>query len=236
MGSSDDVHVAHPSERPAHTVRLTHAFHILGTEVTRAQWKDVMGTTPWPSDGCGMRCPVTNITWFDAVHFVNTLSELESRPVCYTVSQCSDSNGHITSCQDVQFVGLQCAGYRLPTEAEWEHAARAVDTSALSLKSLEGHAPPSDTIGPVQQHPPTTWGLHDILGGVGEWTHDRYSAQFYVNSPKTDPIGPERGEQRTWRDCTYADSPVQCRFAVRRFATAGNTSTLVGLRPAITKQ
>ena len=66
-----------------------------------------------------------------------------------------------------------------------------------------------------------------------EWTHDRYSATYYQSSPTTDPEGPALGDERTWRDCTFADAAVQCRFAVRRFAKANTRANHIGLRPVI---
>ena len=178
---------------------------------------------------------MTNITWFDAVVFVNRLSELENRPRCYELQDCAGQPGDGLSCAAASFSGVECSGYRIPTEAEWELAARAVDTSALSLRSLEGNAPQAAALRPAGQGQPTAWGLFDVLGSVGEWTHDRYSATYYQSSPAVDPSGPTSGDERTWRDCTFNDTAAQCRFAVRRFASAGGRAKYIGLRPVISE-
>jgi formylglycine-generating enzyme required for sulfatase activity len=105
------------SDEKQHRVRITRGFYLKATEVTQGEWEAVMGSNPSSFKSCGKTCPVENVSWNDAVTYLNKLSDRERLPRCY------DASG--------TFVGLSCKGYRLPTEAEWEYAARAGTTGAV---------------------------------------------------------------------------------------------------------
>ena len=104
-----------------HVVTITRPFAIQAREVTQAQWRNIMYSEPDRFEDCGNNCPITDIAWIDAVRYANRLSVEEGLEQCYEISD-----------GDVLWPkGLDCTGYRLPTEAEWEYAARSGTTTAL---------------------------------------------------------------------------------------------------------
>lgn len=194
-----------------HTVTLTRRFLLQTTEVTQAHWKALSeGVNPSFFDSCGDTCPVEQVDWYSALAFANALSVRERLSPCYTLqpSTCADSVSDwadgITSCTDATFVGLHCTGYRLPTESEWEYAARAGTTTATYLGNLgswgscttsQPNIDPiawwcgnsGDSTNPVRTRLPNSWGLFDMLGNVREWTWDYFST---YPGTVTDPLGP----------------------------------------------
>jgi len=111
-----------------HQVELTHEFYMKQTAVTQAEWQAVMGVANNPSafKACGPDCPVENVSWLEAAEFCNELSKAEGLEQCYVI----DGN-------DVTWPnGYQCKGYRFPTEAEWEYAARAGTTTAFHIGDI----------------------------------------------------------------------------------------------------
>ena len=112
-----------------HKVQLSHPFWMKATEVTIGEWTAVSGSAaPSEFQACGPNCPANAMTWYQAVEYCNALSSLEGLPQCYVVSDEGDVNWP---------AGYACQGYRLPTEAEWEYAARAGTTTALYNGPLE---------------------------------------------------------------------------------------------------
>jgi formylglycine-generating enzyme required for sulfatase activity len=214
MGSSVRDEIRYPNEAQR-TVTITRAFCIQSTEVTQAEFLAVMGNNPSRFSSCGLNCPVERVSWEDAVAFANQRSRSEGLPQCY--------NGATS-------LGLACAGYRLPTAAEWEYAARAGSGNA-DTRNLEEVAWFAQNSGnrthPVAQKLPNAWGLYDTSGNVYEWTGDWFDD---FNGSGADPVGPAEGSTRENRGGSWLNTPVAVRPTYRGFDTPTFRSDLVGVR------
>ena len=203
MGSPDDEPGRDSYEGPRHRVRVS-AFEIAVTEVTQRQYREVTGQAPSDCDyGCGNDHPVQNLFWIDAARFLNTLSEKEGRTRCYTIDKYT-----------VTWDDHRCSGYRLPTEAEWEYAARAGTTTAWSFGDDAEKADPyawtsdnaENTTHPVGTSAENPWKLNDVHGNVWEWVWDGYTD--YTSLSLSDPSGPGTGELRVLRGGSFANPAV----------------------------
>ena len=130
--------------------------------------------------------------------------------------------------------------FRLPTEAEWEHAARAgretlyyydEDKGRLS-EHMWNSSNSGGTTHPVGQLLPNEWGLYDLAGNVWEWCQDWYGGKYYADSPRVDPPGPPTGTHRVVRGLNFREHPVPRveRPANRGFTAPGAQADIVGLR------
>jgi formylglycine-generating enzyme required for sulfatase activity len=181
-------------------VTLTRGYYVQATEVTQGQWKAVIGSNPSRSTNCGDDCPVEQVSWNDVQDFIKKLNQKEGGD-----------------------------RYRLPTEAEWEYAARAgTDTpfstgNCLSTNqaNFRGEQPLSNcpkgqyrekTIS-VGSFSPNAWGLYDMHGNVWEWCQDWKGA--YPLGHVEDPKGPREGTYRVGRGGGWDCSPSECRSANR---------------------
>jgi formylglycine-generating enzyme len=246
-------------EYPHHRVRITKPFYLGTYHVTRGQFRQFVVATAYKTDaekagGHGWNPttkkydfnekyswqnvgfeqtdehPVVNVSWNDAVAFCKWLSKKEGKT------------------------------YRLPTEAEWEYACRAGTTTRYysgddpetlakvgnvadasykanfadwkyCIKSNDGYVFTS----PVGKFKPNAFGLYDMHGNAWQWCADRYSAEYYSNSPVDDPMGPDSGAERVFRGSSWNDWPDYIRSANRFRSTPGDRNYLTGFRVARTQ-
>ena len=215
-------------ESPVHSVTLTHDFYMGETEVTQGEYQAVMGSNPSDFSNCGSTCPVEYVSWHEMAEYANALSLLDGLTECFHCSNgsCSTPNSPYT-----------CDGYRLPTEAEWEYAARAGTDYVYSGSNTVGDVAwytsnSSNKTHPVAQKLPNDWGLYDMSGNVWEWVWDWYDSGsgYYSSSPSSDPEGHISGSNRAVRGGNYSNQAQNLRVSYRNVKTPTNRYNGVGLR------
>lgn len=208
-----------PDEAPAHKVRVA-AFLMDQFEVTHELMAKVQLPDPshWQDQP---KKPVERVRWRDAKQYCNERSLLEGLQPCYNEKTPDwDCNPAAT-------------GYRLPTEAEWEYAARAGSEGPYDfgtvdkLRQFAWFAENADQkTHPVGQKKPNRWGLHDLYGNVSEWCEDVYSPEYYRTSPAQDPAGPPspgKDVRRAMRGGSWKASADMCRATFRQGEKTGDT-------------
>jgi formylglycine-generating enzyme required for sulfatase activity len=220
MGNTENDGEGQLDEKPAHTVNLTYDYLIGEREVTFDEYATFCTETfhRVPDDfgwGRGMQ-PAINVSWWGAISYCNWLSQKEGIAIAYdNKGSLLDKNGNRTAVIETVH------GYRLPTEAEWEYAARG------GLKRKGYKYAGSDTLSEVgwykdnsggQTHPvgqklPNELGLYDMSGNVIEWCHDWYGD--YTSMTQTNPTGPISGSFRVNRGGCWDIDEQHCRVAHR---------------------
>ena len=217
---------------PDQAVTLTHDFWIGQTELTQAEWALFTAATDTTFASCGSDCPVENVSWYDALKYCNALSMAEGLTPCYDTTSTPDlAVAYLTD-------PYSCPGYRLPTEAEWEYAARAgVDTvypgsdiAALVAWTVETS---SSTIHSACGLAANAWGLCDMGGNVWEWVNDREVDRHYSDGlPDTDPTGPATGSNRVIRSSGWNNDASSAEVASRVSGKPDTSDNNIGFRLA----
>ena len=214
----DNFNLGRPDERPVHTVYLD-AYKISKYEVTWAQYlyfcektgrikpDKLESDTTWGKSNY----PVTNVNWYDAVAF------------CEWLSMRTGNNIH------------------LPTEAQWEKAARGTDQRKYPWGNSEPTCEHTNfsqctySKSPVGSYPAgvSPYGIHDMAGNVLEWCLDRYSSDYYSNSPLNNPQGPDSGHSHVYRGGCYGNVAFNIRTTFRLHVAPETSSHNIGIRLAM---
>ena len=215
MGATAEQTGANDDEKPAHRVTLSD-YYIGQTEVTQALWEAVMGETPtsdgtqWETNfGLGDNYPAYRISYDDVLSFISKLNKLTGRT------------------------------FRMPTEAEWEYAARGGNKSK-GYPYSGGNT--LDNVGrywdnssrkthPVAQKSANELGLYDMSGNVYEWCSDWYDT--YSSSSQTNPTGPSTGSNRVMRGGSWYSNATYCRVASRYYYSPSGRDKVIGVRLAL---
>jgi formylglycine-generating enzyme required for sulfatase activity len=256
-------HEGNSDELPKHPVRVS-GFYMDRTEVTQALWDEVRtwgltnGYTDLPvGGGKATSHPVHSVNWYATIKWCNARSEKENLTPVYCTGPSLTTvykTGNLNIVNDA--VRWSANGHRLPTEAEWEKAARGglsgkrfpwgdvithseanyySSASAIDTSPTQGYHPDYDEGGypytnPVANLGPNTYGLYGMSGNSLEWCWDWYLSDYYGSSPGSNPRGPTSGSARVLRGGSWDQRAFNCRTAYRAFLSPVGSINLAGFR------
>ncbi|MFM1889971.1 MAG: hypothetical protein RLZZ565_728 [Planctomycetota bacterium] len=230
MGSPEGVGTA--NERPQRKVTVGEPFLMSRTEITRGQFREVLGR----GAESGPTLPMGGTSWYDAIEFCNELSKREGLDPAYDLEVVErDPQDSITRARVARNGGN---GYRLPSEAEWEYACRAGSGDSWSFGNdaeslyehgwFQGHG--NATPQPVGSLTPNRWGLADMHGNVWEWVEDGFEAG-YAGAPADTSVWKDSGfGGRVLRGGGYLANADYCRSAYRNRGIPGLKGGAFGFR------
>ena len=270
MGNCMSPGEGYSDEQPAHSVYVR-AFYMDRYEVTKGKWDEVANwavtngydITVAGGAGKGSSHPVQSVSWYECVKWCNARSEKEQLPAVYRVWIPAVPVGHFQTYRAGQRddVVMATGGYRLPTEAEWEKAARGgtpghrfawSDSNEIQheranycsqsgysydTSPTRGYCPiytnaPWPYTSPAGSFAPNGYGLYDMTGNVSEWCWDWYSGIYYSSSEDTDPLGPVSGQCRVIRGGAWYGYPMAVRASCRYYTLAIIEYVTLGFRCA----
>jgi len=231
-------------EFPAHTLTLS-SFLLSRFELTQAEWAALMPEySPLYNRGEGSDLPTYRVSWYDAATYCNRRSLQEGLEPAYYFDPAFTEVFDSLVGDQLAYVDIywkkSAGGYRFPTEAEWEFAARGGNLSegyryagSNQLDAVAWHSGNAeDTTYPVGQKQPNELGLYDMTGNIYEWCWDWYASGYYSNSPANDPAGPETGTLTCIRGGSWISSESGSRVANRLNFLPGARRTTFGFRLA----
>ena len=248
MGSNE----GYDDNKPVHEVTITKPFYMGKYEVTQAEYEEFCSygsSSPSSSYGDGDNYPAYYVSWYDALVYCNKRSMAERLTPCYSISDSTnpDEWGSVPTSSNDTWNSVECDwnanGYRLPTEAEWEYAARARDNTVNSLtysgtsdvNKLGDYAWYSDnsnsTIHVVGTKKANAYGLYDMSGNVFEWCWNWYTSEYDENTEGgSDPTGSSAGSYRVGRGGSWYSNSDRCAVSCRGSGSPYYRDYILGFR------
>ena len=222
-------------EKPNHKVQIIKPFWMMETQVTEELYLHINPTRHYKATE--PKFPVRNICWYDAIRFCNKLSKKCKLPISYDFTKKTvDAEGFETT----KITWNRDSGFRLPTEAEWEWAARALSSTkfagSTTLEDVGFYDQNSKLeVSMVQQKLPNNWGIYDMSGNVDEWCWDWF--ENYVQCDDKgfiNPKGPRIGTRKIVRGGSWNAEHLDCRVTARRRVYPASKLDYIGFRCIIT--
>jgi len=246
MGSNEGK----DNNKPVHEVTITRPFYMGKYEVTQAEYEvycSYGGSSPSSSYGDGDNYPAYYVSWYDALVYCNKRSIAEGLTPCYSISDSTDPEdwGEVPTSSDSTWNLVECNwnanGYRLPTEAEWEYAARAGDNTVDSLtysgtsdvNKLGDYAwySENDNTHEVGTKLPNAFGLYDMSGNVWEWCWNWFTDSYDTGKEGgSDPTGASAGSVRVGRGGSWNGNSDGCAVSSRSSYYPGYRYDFLGFR------
>jgi len=216
------------AELPTHMVSLS-SYYICKHEVTQGEWESLMGYNPATGYGEGNSYPVYLISWYSAIKYCNLRSISEGLDPVYTINNSHDPTnwGDVPTSDNAMWNSVECDwsadGYRLPTEAEWEYAARGANnipdyfySGGNNLNDVGWWMNNStNNAHQIELKLPNGLDIYDMTGNVDEFCWDRYDINYYSYSDTINPSGPIIGDARTNRGGSFGQNEYWNRIAKR---------------------